>query len=51
LTEPHKLAKPAHVFIQPYAKSEHNEGIILEAIKSGRLLDVPIILYVFIFKL
>jgi hypothetical protein len=26
LTEAHKLANPAHVFIQPYAKSEQNEG-------------------------
>jgi hypothetical protein len=44
LPEAHKLSNPAHVFIQPYAKSEHNEGIIPDAIKSGRLLDVPIIL-------
>jgi hypothetical protein len=35
----------------PYAKSEHNEGIIPVAIKSGRLLDVSIILQVLIFKL
>jgi hypothetical protein len=51
LTEAHKLANPAHVFIQPYAKSENNEGTIPAAIKSGRLLDVPLILWVFIFKL
>jgi len=44
LLQAHKLANPAHVFIHSYAKSEHNEGIIPEVIKSGRLLDVPIIL-------
>jgi len=51
LPDAHTLSNAAHVFIQPYAKSEHNEGIILDPIKSGRLLDVPIILEVFIFKL
>jgi hypothetical protein len=35
LPEAHKLVNLAHVFIQPYTKSENNEGIILEAIKSG----------------
>jgi hypothetical protein len=43
LREAYKLTNPAHVVIQSYAKSEHDDGTIPAAIKSGRLLDVPII--------
>jgi hypothetical protein len=43
LREAHKLANPARAVIQPYAKSEHDNGTIPAAIKSDRLLDVPII--------